>query len=169
MRATTSTPIYLALLAFFALASNPAAAQNASELNGTWIVTSWTSPDGVVNEDAQRGVFLFTITRDDGGSYSMMFVPGDEPRAEYSGEQPTDEDKLRAYDSFTANSGRLTVQGPELTYEAYVAKDPNYMASFEDNGATATWEVDQSTLTLVFTSGFLDGGTATFRRPTSGE
>jgi len=73
------------------------------------------------------------------------------------------------YEHFTANSGRLTVQGHELTYEAYVGKDPKYMASFEDNGATATWEANGSTLTLVFTSGFLDGGTATFRRPTNGE
>ena len=169
MRAISSTSLHLALLAIFAVASSPLAAQSASDLNGAWIVTSWTSPDGASTENAQRGVFIFAITRDDGGSYSMMFVPGSEPRAEYSGDQPTDEEKLRAYDSFTANTGRLTVQGNELTYEAFVAKDPNYMASFEENGATATWEVDGNTLTLRFTSGFLEGGTATFRRPNSGQ
>ena len=169
MRTTRWTPSYLALLAIFTVASSPLEAQSASDINGAWIVTSWTSPDGTVNESAQRGVFLFAITRDDGGSYSMMFVSGNEPRAEYAGDTLMDSEKLRAYDSFTANTGRLTVQGNELTYEAYVAKDPNYMASFEENGATATWQVDGSTLTLRFTSGFLDGTTATFRRPTSGE
>jgi hypothetical protein len=169
MRITKSIPLYFALLAGFAVASSPLEAQSASDLAGAWIVTSWTSPDGAVNENAQRGVFLLAITREDGGSYSMMFVPGDEARPGYAGDQQTDEEKLRAYDSFTANTGRLTVQGNELTYEAFVAKDPNYMASFVENGETATWEVDESTLTLKFTSGFMAGVTTTFRRPSSGE
>ena len=168
MRAPKSTPLYLVLLAVLTVASSPLGAQSASDLNGAWIVTSWTTPDGATSQDTQRGVFLFTITRDDGGSYSMMFVPGNEPRAEYPGDQPTDEEKIRAYDSFTANSGRLNVEGDELTYEAFMAKDPNYMASFEENGATASWEVDGDTLTLRFTSGFMDGWTGTFRRPNSG-
>ncbi len=43
--------------------------------------------------------------------------------------------------------------------------DPNYMATWEENGATANWEVEGTTLTLSFTSGFLDGNAATFRRP----
>jgi hypothetical protein len=169
MRPTTLPTLLLVLLAVFTLAAGPLEAQNASDLDGAWIVTGWTSPEGVVDETPQRGVFLFTITRDDGGSYSMMFVSGTEPRSEYSGDQQTGDEKIQAYDSFTANSGRLTVQGTELTYEAYMAKDPNYMASFGENGATATWDVDGDTLTLSFTSGFMDGGSATFRRPTSGE
>ena len=64
----------------------------------------------------------------------------------FQGDQPTDEEKIRAYDSFTANSGRLNVEGDEPTYEAFMAKAPNYMASFQENGATATWEVDGDTL-----------------------
>lgn len=168
MRTTTSITSFLALFAAFAVGWSSAEAQQASDLNGAWLVTSWTSPDGDVNENSQRGLFTFTITRDNGGNYSMMFVPGDQPRSEYSGEQQTDQEKLAAYDSFIANSGRLTVEGNELTYEAYMAKDTNYMASWGENGATATWEVDGNTLTLRFTSDFLDGVTGTFRRPGSG-
>lgn len=166
MRTLLTTPLTLVLMAAFAVTANPAKAQNASDLNGTWILTGWTSPEGTANENSQRGLFLFTIEHDEGGSYSMMYVPGEQPRAQYSGESITDADKLKAYDSFIANSGRLTVEGNELTYEAYMAKDPNYMASFEENGATATWEVNDSILTLKFTSGFMEGATATFRRPT---
>ena len=162
MRCSTALLTALLLLAF---GSSSGQAQDANALNGTWIVTSWASPDGEVDAEPQRGLFLFTITRADGGSYSMMFVPGTEARAEYTGEAMTDAEKLSAYDSFVANSGRLTVEGGMLTYEAYMAKDPNYMGNWEENGATADWAVDGETLTLDFTSGFMDGATATFRRP----
>ena len=168
MRTTTSITSYLALFAAFAVGWSSAEAQEASDLNGAWLVTSWTSPDGDVNENSQRGLFIFSITRGDGGNYSMMFVPGDQARSEYSGEQQTEQETLAAYASFVANSGRLTVEGNELTYEAYMAKDTNYMASWPENDATATWEVDGNTLTLGFTSGFLEGVTGTFRRPRSG-
>ena len=168
MRTTTSITSYLALFAVLAVNWSSAEAQEASDLNGAWIVTSWTSPDGEVNENSQRGLFIFTILRDDGGNYSMMFVPGDQPRSEYAGEQQTEEETLAAYASFVANSGRLTVEGNELTYVAFMAKDTNYMASWGENGATATWEVDGNTLTLRFTSGFNDGVTGTFRRPGMG-
>ena len=162
MRRSTALSILLLVLPLWIA---PAQAQDVHDLNGTWIVTSWASPEGEVNDEPQRGLFLFTIIRDDGGSYSMMFVPGTEPRAEYASEQMTDAETLAAYGSFVANSGRLTVDGGSLTYEAYMAKDPNYMASWEDNSATADWTVEGGTLTLEFTSGFLTGSTATFRRP----
>ena len=146
----------------------PAEAQDVNDLNGAWIVTNWTTADGEVDDEPQRGLYLFTITRADGGSYSIMFVSDDEPRAQYEGEEMTDAEKLAAYDSFVANSGRLNVEGNTLTYEAYMAKNPNYMANFgEDgggNGVTVEWAVADDVLTLTFEN----GGSATFRRPNSG-
>ena len=135
MRTTTSITSYLALFAVLAVNWSSAEAQEASDLNGAWIVTNWTSPDGDVNENSQRGLFIFTITRDDGGNYSMMFVPGDQPRSEYAGEQLTDQEKLAAYDSFVPNSGRLTVEGNELTGNyvpvAHAARADVAMVPFE--------------------------------------
>lgn len=163
MRKTTITA-FVALLAL-AVASSPAQAQTLEDLAGTWIVTSWENADGEVNSEPQRGLFIFAVTRDDGGSYSMMYVNTAEPRPRYEGDGLTDEEKLRAYDSLTANSGRFALEGSTLTWEAYVAKDPNYMADWGENGQTATVETDGETLTLSFTSGVWDGTKATFRRP----
>lgn len=164
MRKTPVMTALLASLALLAVSSSPAAAQDASALNGAWLVSSWTDTDGVVYEDSQRGLFTFTITGDDGGNYSMMFVPGSEARPRYAGENQTDAETLSAYASFIANSGRLTVEGNTLTYEAYMAKDPNYMDDWGENGESVDWAVDGTTLTLTFTSGFMEGTTATLRR-----
>jgi hypothetical protein len=162
-RFTLLAPLLLLLLLF-----SPIQAQDINDLNGAWIVTSWTSAEGEVNDEPQRGLYIFLITREDGGSYSIMFVNQAEPRAEYEGENITDSEKLAAYDSFVANSGRLNVDGSSLTYEAYMAKDPNYMSRFGDdgggNGITAQWDVTDDILTLTFEN----GGSGTFRRPNSG-
>lgn len=140
-------------------------AQGSSELAGGWIVTSWTSPDGTVNDEPQRGLFLFTAT----GQYSIMYVLGDEPRPRYEGETQTDQETLAAYGSFVANSGRYTVQGNQLVYEAYMAKDPNYMGDWNAaeaaNGVTVEFSISDNVLTLKWGDGRSAGQTATLRRP----
>ena len=155
------------LLALTALSGawHTAEAQGSSELAGGWIVTSWTSADGTVNEQPQRGLFLFTAT----GQYTMMYVPGDEPRPRYEGEGQTDEEIMAAYGSCVANTGRYTVDGNQLVYEAYVAKDPNYMADWNadegTNGTTVTFGISDGILTLEWTDGRSAGQKATLRRP----
>jgi hypothetical protein len=142
-----------------------AAAQGSSELAGGWIVTGWTAADGTVNSQPQRGLFLFTGT----GQYSMMYVLGDEPRPRYEGETQTEAETLTAYGSFVANSGRYTVNGNTLTYEAYMAKDPNYMADWNanepGNAVNVTFSVTNGILTLNWVDGRNAGQTATLRRP----
>ena len=68
-----------------------------------------------------RGLFIFTAA-----NYSIMYIRGDEPRADLPAE-PTDADLIRAFGELTANSGRYTLEGDQLTYEAYMANNPNYM------------------------------------------
>jgi len=145
-------------------AASAAEAQAPEDLAGAWIVTSWTSPDGDVTSEPQRGLFMFTAS----GAYSIMYVAGDEPRAQYSGESQTDDEVLAAYGSFIANSGRYTVEGNQITFEAYMAKDPNYMAGFgteEGNGITVEFGIEDGILTIHWVDGFSEGATATFRRP----
>lgn len=114
------------------------AAQEGS-IEGAWI---FTSEDG----SHQRGLFIFTAN-----NYSMMFVNIDEPRANLEGEDgPTDEAVVDAFNSFTANSGRYTLEGDQITYEAYMAKFPNYMNDWGENAATATVTVDGETLTWTW-------------------
>ena len=156
------TPLAVLCLAT-AGAADGAHAQGSPELAGAWIVTSWTSPDGEVNAQPQRGLFLFTET----GNYSMMYVSGSEPRAELS-QTSSDADRLAAFDAFTANSGRYRVEGNVITYEAFVAKNPNYMAGFmtdEGNAVTMTYAIDDGILNLEWTSGNGAGRRATLRRP----
>ena len=161
------TPVVSAILVLCAAVSSvwrTAEAQNNSELAGGWIVSNWETPDGQVDSEPQRGLFVFTAS----GHYSIMYVLGDQPRVEWAGEIQSDADKLTSYDSFIANSGRYSVEGNQITYEAYMAKNPNFMARFGpegENAATMTFNIEDGVLTLRFTSGYREGWTVTFRRP----
>ena len=161
MKASTFISSSALLCLALGASPDPAQAQGSPELAGGWIVTSWTSPDGEVNSEPQRGLFVFTET----GHYSIMHVNA--PRAELNASS-TDADRLAAYDPFTANSGRYRVEGNVITYEAYVAKHPNYMAGFmvdDGNGVSMTYAIEDGILTLEWTGGNSAGRKATLRRP----
>ncbi len=169
MRRTSVVTVILALVLAVSGSWYTAQAQGSSELAGAWLVTSRTSPDGEVNSSPQRGLYVFT----ESGHYSIMYVTGNEPRPQFSGEgqfgTPTDAEKVVAFDNFIANSGRYSVDGDEISYEAVMAKNPNYMAGFSaqdrTNAATMTFSIEDGTLTLRPTSGFGVGGSVTLRRP----
>jgi len=147
-----------ALMAF----ATPAVAQESTPVDGAWVVTSWTNPDGTTLDQPQPGLFVFSQTH-----YSMMFALGAEPRARYEGEELTDEEMVTAYGTFVANSGRYEVSGNELTTRAYVAKDPNYMGDWPENAQTYTFEIDaEGMLHLTFSTDFgtLGGPTAILRQ-----
>ncbi len=159
MRMKTTAPS-LALMLLAAAAWAPLAAQDAADLNGGWLLRSFTSAEGEVTQITQRGIYVFGVWNETGGHYSRMNVNGSDPRPEYEDEM-SDEERLAAYGSFTANSGQLVVEGNTVTMIAYVAKDPNYMGNFPDNGVSLTWAVNGETLTLTQENGaFL-----TLRRP----
>jgi hypothetical protein len=101
MRASPLITSTLALCVALGAAPDTAQAQGSPELAGGWIVTSWTSPDGEVNSEPQRGLFVFTET----GHYSIMHVNA--ARAELTASS-SEADRLAAFEPFTANSGRYT-------------------------------------------------------------
>ena len=148
---------FVALLA----TTSPLAAQSDTGLEGGWVVTSWTSPDGEINAEPPRGLFVFTNT----GHYSIVYVS--EERSEV-GPNATDADRSASYQGFTANSGRYRAMGGQLTYEAFVAKDPGYMAEFGDdavNGVTVTYSINaDGILTMRWNDGRMAGGSVTLRR-----
>ena len=168
MRSAPAVTASLVLLTALSGVWQAAEAQGSSELEGGWIVSSWTTPQGQVDTEPQRGLFVFAST----GQYSMMYVFGDEARPRYSGETQTDAETLSAYGSFVANSGRYTVEGNRLTYEAYVAKDPNYMADWNANEpgnlVNVTFSIAGGILSLEWLDGFSAGQKATLRRPGQG-
>ena len=130
----------------------PLAEAAHSPLEGAWIVTSWTDADGNTNDDPQPALYVFTPTH-----YSIMIAQGEAPRAGYEGDDMADSQKIGAYDSFIANSGRYEVDGNILKTRAYVAKDPNYMGDWPENEATYEFDWDGEALTiksLTFAIGF---------------
>jgi hypothetical protein len=144
-------------------------AQTNSELLGGWIIQDWQAPAGQAGLTPQRGLFIFTQS----GHYSIMYVIGEErPPLDSS---PSDAAIAAAYNPFVANSGRYSVSGDEITYEAYVAKDPAYMSAFEPTGGAGNaqsmrFSIDDGVLTLRFGQGGpMQGATATLRRPGQAE
>ena len=61
--------------------------------------------------------------------YSSMHVRGDAPRTLFgSRTAPTDDEKLAAYNTVTANSGTFEVADSTITFRPVVAKNPNFMS-----------------------------------------
>ena len=147
------------LLAFIAMTPLAVHGQSYDDLAGGWVVSSWTSPEGVMNDSPQRGVFLFTAQ----GQYSMMYVNADEARPDLA-EDPSDADVLEAYSTFTANTGRYRINGGELAIEAYVAKSPNYMGGWDPENGGNLQTLQMSMADGMLTLEWANGRKATLRR-----
>ena len=171
MKAMRVSALLIALLVVNGCAE-PAAEDHAEEaqgIHGGWVVSEWSAPEGALMP-AERGLFLFT----ESGHYSMMWVPTAD-RPALPEEEPSDEELAAAYMTFVANSGRYSVSGNLITYEAYMARDPAYMSRFEPMGGEGnardmTYTLnDDGTLTLEFSADdvFGAGTRAILRRPGS--
>ena len=145
------TAMLVGLLALAPLAALPGAATaQDNPIVGSWITVQWDGADG----DPQPGLLIFTET-----NYSMMFVPPGEERW-------TDEEIVAAVRTLIANSGRYTRDGDQITTEAYVALNPNYMFEWGENHTTYTFRVEGDRLHLTWPEDFgASGGlSGTFRR-----
>lgn len=112
-------------------------------LEGVWKITEEvvTGANASSTTNPQPSLFIFTRTH-----YSMLRVASAQPRALFAAVEPTDEEKVMAYDTFTANSGTYEVAGTTLTVHPIVAKNPNFMAGGFD---TYEFRVDGDTLSLT--------------------
>jgi hypothetical protein len=112
-------------------------------IEGVWKVNEMvvTGADASTVSNAQPSLFIFAKTH-----YSMMYVPGNKPRALSKAEDATTEEKLAAYDSFVANTGTYEVSGSALTIQPIVARNPNFMASGFDK---YQFRIDGNTLSLT--------------------
>jgi len=116
-------------------------------LEGVWKVVESvvTGANASKNANPQPSLFIFAKTH-----YSMMLVSGTQPRALFKAEEPTNEEKVPAFDSFVANTGTYEVMGSTLTIRPIVARYPNFMAGgfdkyqFRIEGDTL-WLTDKST------------------------
>ena len=155
MRRITALAATLALFGFISAGS--AAAQESS-IVGSWVTDSWEGQD-----DSQPGLLIFTET-----NYSIMFVIPGMTRERWEGETITDAEIVTAYNTLVANSGRYTRDGNEITTEAYVTLNPNYMADWGENQQTYTFRVEGDILHLSWPDNFMEDGnpgfSGTFRK-----
>jgi len=122
-----------------------------SPLVGAWRIIEFSSasPDtSYTISDPQPSLMVFLTSH-----YSQMYVPGDEPRELFSGDEPvvgalepTDAEVLTAFGSFIANSGTYEVSGSTITMQPIVAKNPNFMAG---ESLSYTFRVEGDTLWLT--------------------
>ena len=147
--------------------------EEAQGIHGGWVVSEWVMPENeVMAMPAEHGLFLFT----ESGHYSMMWVPSaDRPILPTPSEEASDAQLAEAYMGFVANSGRYTATDDMITYEAYIARDPEYMSRFEPMGGEGNARSlnymlnEDGTLTLEFIAEdeYGAGVVATLRRPGS--
>lgn len=155
MRSLTVRSLLVLAAALMVVPSLALAQEDHSPVMGAWLLTGMTDAEGV-DQMRHPGLWIYTSTH-----YSTMFVFGDEKRADVADlENITDADKLAAYDSFIANSGRYEIEGDQISTYAYVAKFPNYMHDFPDNAASYSFAIEGDVMTLTYDGGF----TITLRR-----
>ena len=66
---------------------------------------------------------IFTPTH-----YAMLGIIGEHARPMYKTINPTNEEKVAAYDSFWGNAGTYEITGDTVTIRPIVARVPNFMA-----------------------------------------
>jgi len=114
-------------LTILVLFTTAISAQNSTKkpIEGVWKVTEIvvTGADAANVATPQPGLIIFARKH-----YSVIWIPGNQPRSLFKGEDPTNEEKIAAYDSFVANSGTYEVAGETLTLHPVVSRSPNFMA-----------------------------------------
>ena len=145
VRALT-TIVVLALFPAVLLAQGSA----KNPLEGTWKITESVvmGKDTSRTSNPQPSMVIFSQKH-----YSMMLVPGDKPRTLFKESNPTDKEKLEAFDSFIANSGTYEVAGSTITVHPVVAKVPNFMAG---GSAKYQFRIEGNTLWLNLKSADLN-------------
>ncbi|MEK6566350.1 MAG: lipocalin-like domain-containing protein [Bacteroidota bacterium] len=117
----------LKVLTTSVLLSSMLSAQSSTKktLEGVWKIAEIVTigSDTTRNSDPQPSLIMFGQRH-----CSLISIPGNQPRPLYKGENPTDEEKIKAYDSFIANAGTYDVAGSTLTVRPTVARNPNFMA-----------------------------------------
>src|SRR6266702_4731884 len=94
-------------------------------IEGAWKVSEIviTGAGASTVSNPQPGLFIFAR-----GHYSLMYIPTNQPRTLFKGEEPAKDEKISAFDSFVGNTGTYEVSGSTLTIRPMVARYPNFMA-----------------------------------------
>lgn len=106
--------------------SSTSAAPTAG-IQGAWNIADYKAGNGT-SVTNPAGLFIFATSQ-----YSIMYSNQPTARPPFAdADSPTDSEKLRAFDTFIANSGNYELAGDTLTVHPAISKHPNYMAGGED-------------------------------------
>jgi len=110
----------LIVAAVIALASGATLAQGQpgakSPVIGAWKIVE--TQNGPVT---QPSLYIFTARH-----YSRMNVAANQPRAQFKDPaNATPQEKVAAYDTFTANTGTYQISGDSIVFDVMLAKVPN--------------------------------------------
>lgn len=111
------------------------------ELGGAWKVVEIrvkTTDKEFINSQPQPGLFLFTQNH-----YSMVWMPGDDPPKDFAHTwHPSDEEKVKSFNSIIVNSGTYQYTDSTLTTIPAVAKTPEFI----NGSATYSYQLKKDTL-----------------------
>ena len=145
---------FLTIVIFLSGISLATFAQAQGSLDGAWQVQEVMINGGQnpgTNATPQPSLYLFTDQY-----YSIMYVPGAEPRAAAPGDDGfSDEETIASFNSFIANSGSYESSGSSITMHPIVARVPDVM------GITIEVEYQLNGETLVLTGTNANTGAVT--------
>ena len=124
------------------LAASQSLSAQAPSLKGAWRVVEFTGADGKVNSKPEPGLYIFTDRH-----YSIMRVT--QPRTALP-EQPSEKDRVAAFDAFVANSGTYEIKGMQLMTHPSVAKSPNVMLG---KGGTSDLKMEGANTVYITSTG----------------
>jgi hypothetical protein len=142
MLRSVSVALIGAMLAFAEVEQTPARAG----VRGVWKVTevSVRKPgENWIESTSGASLYIFTEKH-----YSYTFAIGTGPRRLFTGapNNPTDAEKVGAYDSFVAAAGTYVLSGSTLRLTAALHKNPNEMTG---DPLTYTIAIDGDTLQMT--------------------
>ena len=136
--------IPLIFLVCFAFAYQKKDIKNTNPLIGVWKVVEMATinSDGELkNRYEHPSIYIF---QDD--YYSMVMVWGNEPRPEFDDPwNPTDEEKITAYNSILVNAGKYELKGSVIVTRPIIARVPNFVGG----EAQYEYKIEGDTLTLT--------------------
>ena len=150
MRSWKSIAALMVLALVTACASSTAPAPNATAetavpargpLEGVWQLTEAVVTGANPTTTTQPGLVIFAKMH-----YSFVRVPSSGSRTLFKAENPTNEEKITAYDSINANTGTYEASGSTLTLRPVIARVPNFAAG---GLQTYQFQIDGNTLTLT--------------------
>ncbi len=136
--------ISLIVLLGFAVGCRQKGTSTSNPLIGVWKVIETTTlgtENKTENTYEHPSLFLFQDAY-----YSMVMILGDEPRAEFEDPwNPTDDEKVSAYNSILVNAGTYKLKDNVLITRPSIARVPNFVGG----EAFYEYKIEEDILTLT--------------------